>query len=372
MAPGVAGGADVVVLGAGVVGLSAARALAAEGARVLVVERGRVGEEASGAAAGMLLAQADTAADSPLLETALLARARHAALALELEQETGIGVERSALGVLEVAFTEAEEAVLRGRAAWQRARGLSVETLSGDEILEAEPNLNPAVRAGLFFADDRRVDNVRLVRALAASAVARGASLLCGRPMTSLVLEGGRVAGVWTGAERFVAPVVVNATGAWAGLLPGDPQPPPVEPVRGHIVAFDLTPALLRHVVCSHRGYLVPRGVGRLLAGSTVERAGFDKSVTAGALQAVLAIALEIAPKLADVRIAESWAGLRPGTPDGLPVVGMGAVPGLIHAAGLFRNGILLGPLIGEAAARLALGRDPGIDLSAFAPSRFG
>jgi glycine oxidase len=176
---------------------------------------------------------------------------------------------------------------------------------------------------------------------------------------------------VWAGPERFVAPVVVNATGAWAGLLPGDPKPPPIEPVRGHIVAFDLAPGLLRHVVCTHRGYLVPRGDGRLLAGSTVERAGFDKSVTAGALQSVLAIALEIAPSLADVRIAESWAGLRPGTPDGLPIVGKGAVEGLIHAAGLFRNGILLGPLIGEAVARLALGRDPGLDLSAFNPDRF-
>jgi glycine oxidase len=371
MTSGMSSAADVIVLGGGVVGLSAARALAAEGARVLLVERGRVGEEASGAAAGMLTAQADTAAGSRLLETALLSRARHAALALELEQETGISVERSARGVLEVAFAESEEAVLRDRAGWQRARGLSVETLSGGELREAEPNLSPAVRSGLYFADDRAVDNVRLVRALAASAVARGATLLCGRPVTSLVLERGRVAGVWAGPERLSAPVVLNAIGAWASQLPGDPQPPPVEPVRGHIVAFELTPRLLRHVVCSHRGYLVPRGDGRLLAGSTVERAGFDKSVTAGALHAVLAIALEIAPKLADVPIAESWAGLRPGTPDGLPVVGRGAVEGLIHAAGLFRNGILLGPLIGEAAARLALGRDPGIDLSAFDPARF-
>src|SRR5688572_801596 len=144
-----ASGADVVVLGGGVVGLSAARALAAEGARVLLIERGRVGEEASGAAAGMLLAQADADADSPLLETALLARARHATLAAELEQETGLSVDRSGHGVLEVAFTEEEDEVLRGRAAWQRARGLSVEWLSGAEIREAAPNLNPAVRGGL-------------------------------------------------------------------------------------------------------------------------------------------------------------------------------------------------------------------------------
>ena len=364
-------GADVVVLGGGVVGLSAARALATEGVRVLVVERGRVGEEASGAAAGMLLAQADTAADSPLLEIALRARARHAGLAAELEEETGIAVERSAHGVVEVAFSEAEESVLRDRAAWQRARGLNVETWSGADLRDAEPNLNPAVRSGLYFEDDRSVDNVRLVRALAASAVARGAALRCGRPVTGLVVEAGRVAGVRAGPEQIRAPVVVNAMGAWAGLVPGDAAPPPVEPVRGHIVAFDLAAGLLHRVVCSHRGYLVPRADGRLLAGSTVERAGFDKSVTAAALHAVLAIALELAPMLSGVRIADSWAGLRPGTPDDLPIIGMGSVEGLVHAAGLFRNGILLGPLIGEAAARLALGRDPGIDLTPFSPSRF-
>jgi glycine oxidase len=319
----------------------------------------------------MLIAQADTDRGSPLLETALLARARHAALAGELEQETGIAVLRSAHGVIEIAFGEAEEAVLGERAAWQGARGLRVEAWSGRELRDAEPNLNPGARSALFFPDDGSLDNVRLVRALAASAVARGASLRCGCEVTGLVLEGGRVAGIEAGPERILAPVVVNAAGAWAGSLPGDPQPPPVEPVRGHIVAFDLEPGVLRHVVFSRRGYVVPRAGGRVLAGSTVERAGFDKSVTPGAVQAVLAIAIEIAPRLARATIAESWAGLRPGTRDGLPVVGRGAVPGLIHAGGLFRSGILLGPLIGEAAARLALGRAPGIDLSAFNPDRF-
>jgi len=218
---------------------------------------------------------------------------------------------------------------------------------------------------------DRCVDNVRLVRALAASAVARGASIVTGRPVTGLVVENGRVAGVTAAAEVLRAPVVINAMGAWAGLLAGDPLPPPVEPVRGHIVAFDMAPALLRHVVCSPRGYLVPRADGRTLAGSTTERAGFDKTVTAAGLRAVLAIALEIAPVLADVRVADSWAGLRPGTPDGLPVIGPGALPGLIHATGLYRNGILLGPLAGEIAAALARGLPPPVDLAPFAVTRF-
>jgi glycine oxidase len=368
-----AGGADVVVIGAGIVGLAAARGLAAAGARVLLVERRRVGAEASSAAAGMLAPQVEAAAGSPLLDLALRAREHLVALAPALEEETGIGVELSAEGILEVAFSEDDEKALDERRRWQTARGLAVERLSAAELREAEPNLSPAARAGLFFPRDRSVDNVRLTRALAASAVARGATLLCGRPVTGLVLDAaGRLAGVRAGAETFEARAVVNAAGAWAALLAGDPQPPPVEPVRGQIVAFEVSPPLLRHVVCSARGYLVPRADGRVLAGSTAERAGFDKSVTAGGLRSVLGTALQIAPALADVRVSDAWAGLRPGTPDGLPVIGPGAAPGLVHAGGLFRNGILMGALVGETAALLAQGHAAGFDLSPFSLERFG
>jgi glycine oxidase len=367
-------GADVVVIGAGIVGLAAARSLAAAGARVLVVERDRVGAEASSAAAGMLAPQVEAAEGSPLLDLALRAREHLVSLVPALEEETGLGVELSAEGILEVAFSEEDEQALDERRAWQTARGLAVERLSATELREAEPNLAPTARAGLFFPRDRSVDNVRLTRALAASAVARGASLLCGRPVTGLLLDaaGGRVAGVRAGAETFEARAVVNAAGAWAGLLAGDVRPPPVEPVRGQIVAFELSPPLLRHVVCSARGYLVPRADGRVLAGSTAERAGFDKSVTAGGLRRVLDIALQIVPALADVRVADAWAGLRPGTPDGLPVIGPGAAPGLVHAGGLFRNGILMGALAGETAAALVQDRAPGFDLSPFSLERFG
>ena len=364
--------ADVVVLGAGGVGLSAARALAGASTRVLVVERRRVGAEASTAAAGIVAAQAECDAESPLLDLALRARERHLGLAAELLEETGIPVDLAQRGAIDLAFNDDEERALEARFRWQRSRGLRVEALGREELRQAEPNLNPSARRGLYYADDHWVDNVRLTRALAASAVGRGAAILCGRPVTSLVVEGGRLAGVRAGSETIQAATVVNAAGAWAGLLGGDPIPPPVEPVRGQIAAFELTPALFRHVLFSPRGYLVPRAEGRLLAGSTAERAGFEKSVTAGGLRRILDLALEMAPLLADVRLADAWAGLRPGTPDGLPVIGAGALPGLLHAAGLFRSGILLGPLVGECVARLALGQDPGIDLSAFALARFG
>ncbi|PYQ48581.1 MAG: glycine oxidase ThiO, partial [Acidobacteria bacterium] len=270
-----------------------------------------------------------------------------------------------------VALGEDDERALVARVSWQRDQGLPAELLSADEVRLAEPNVTRDVRRGALFPGDRRVDNVRLVRALAASAVARGASLLTGRPVTSLVIEGGRVTGVRTGAETLRAPAVINAAGAWAGLLAGDPLPPPVEPVRGQMASFEVAPPLVHHVVWSARGYVVPRADGRVLAGSTIENAGFDKSVTAGGLRTVLDIALEIVPRLADVRLAETWAGLRPGTPDGIPVLGAGALPGLFHAAGLFRNGVLLGPLAGEAVARLALGLAPGVDLAPFALARF-
>jgi glycine oxidase len=362
---------DVIVIGAGVVGLSAARALAAAGRKVLLVERRRVGAEASSAAAGMLAPQGEAEPDWPLLELALRARDHHLTLAPALESETGIPIELSRRGTIHVAFTAEEERRLEERGAWQRARGLSAEALSAAELREAEPNLNLELRAGLLLAGDHWLDNVRLTRALAASALARGVGLVTGRPVTQLVVEAGRVAGVRAGGERFEAPIVINAAGAWAGLLAGDPQPPPVEPIRGQMVALDMAMAPLRHVVVSGHGYLVPRLDGRLLVGSTSEKVGFEKSVTAGGLSTLLAAALRVVPILADVRIAETWAGLRPGTPDGLPVIGAGAVPGLVHAAGLYRNGILLGPLVGEIVADQVLGRPMAVDLTPFSPARF-
>lgn len=361
---------DVIVVGGGIVGLAAARRLAEQGARVLVVESTRIGAGASAAAAGKLGPPGERA-DSRLLPIALRARDRHLELAPALEHETGMALGLSEKGSIEVAFTEEDEETLRARLAWQGARGLSVQPLTAEEVREAEPNLSGHVRSGLYLAEDRRIDNALLVQALAASAVSKGAAILAGRPVTGLAVTAGRVGGVRAGNETLRAPAVINAMGAWAALLGGDPWPPAVEPVRGQMIAFDLAPPLLRHVITSPRGYLVPRAGGRLLAGSTAERAGFDESVTAGGMRYVLDVALEIAPMLADQRVSDAWARLRPGTPDGLPLIGPGALPGLWHACGLFRNGILLGPLVGETVADLVLGRPSAIDLSPFSPARF-
>jgi glycine oxidase len=365
--------ADAIVIGAGVVGLSSARALSAAGKKVLVLERRRVGAEASSAAAGMLAPQGEAEPGSRLLPLALRARDHHLALAPALLAETGIPVEMSARGAIHVALSADEEGALAEKCSWQREQGLAATTMSADEVRDAEPNLSGSIRAGLLLPGDRWLDNVRLVRALAVSAVSRGATLVCGRPVTRLLEAEGRVTGVRAGGETFSAPVVINAAGAWAGMIEADPAPPPVEPVRGQMLAFELAVPLVQHVIVSPRGYLVPRLDGRLLVGSTSDRVGFDKGVTAGGLRDLLDTAIRLVPGLADVRVAETWAGLRPGTPDEQPVIGAGALGGLFHAAGLYRNGILLGPLVGEIVADLALGRAPAVDvdLAPFSPARF-
>jgi glycine oxidase len=228
----------VIVVGAGIVGLSAARALAGEGARVVVVDRGRPGAEASSAAAGWLAVQAEAAESWPLLDLGLRGRERHVSLAAELLAETGLRVGLLRHGTLELAFTDEDERALEDRLRWQRARGLPVERLGPDEARRAEPGVSAAARGALLFPEDGSVDNVRLTRALAASAAARGATVLSDRPVTGLVVQGGRVAGVTWSAETLSAPVVIEAMGAWSAALAGDPQPPPVEPVRGQILAF--------------------------------------------------------------------------------------------------------------------------------------
>jgi glycine oxidase len=362
--------ADVIVVGAGIVGLSAARHLAARGARVRVVERTTVGAEASGAAAGLLAPQVELEGDWPLLPLAVEARSRYASLLSELAAETGIAVELSGEGLLEVALDDVDLARLDRQLAWQRGKGLPVERLTASGLREAEPGLGPRVRGGLLMPEDRRLDNVALTRALAASAARRGVEILTGRPVRGLRVAGGRVSGVELGDDTLEASAVVNAAGAWLGGLAGDPEPPPVHPVRGQMVALDGAPSL-RHAVVGPRGYLVPREGGRVIAGSTLEQAGFVKAVTVAGVRSILDGVLEILPALDEAPVAGTWSGLRPGTPDGLPVLGPGAAPGLVHAGGLYRNGILLGPLVGEIAAALTSGEPSPYDISAFAPCRF-
>lgn len=369
--------ADAVIIGGGVIGLAIARALCRRGIeRVVLIERGRLGMEASHAAAGMLAPQVEADGADDFLELASASRDLYPSLARELREETGIDIELETTGTLLLAFNERDEEEAQRRFDWQSRAGLSVEHLTAEEARRLEPCISPALRGALRFPRDWQVENRRLLAALAAACDRLGVRLLTGTSAESLRLERGRVTSVETSRGRLSAPAVVVACGAWTSSLSLEDKHTAsvrIEPVRGQMLCFEANPRPARHVIYSPRGYIVPRLDGRLLAGSTTEHAGFDKSVTGRGLQVIMKQALEIAPGIGSLPVLDTWAGLRPRSLDDLPVLGMSAeTSGLFYATGHYRNGILLAPITGELIAEQVAGGDGArAQMSAFSPDRF-
>ncbi|MDT5122066.1 MAG: glycine oxidase [Acidobacteriota bacterium] len=369
--------ADAIVVGGGVIGLTIARALRVRGVeRVLLIESARPGAEASHAAAGMLAPQAEANCADEFFELACASRDLYPAFADALREETGTDIELERTGTLYLAFNEHDEDEIAQRYEWQTRAGLLVERLSAEEARSLEPCISPSLRAALRFPLDVQVENRRLIAALTTSLERHGVELLAETHVKSLVVERGRVEGVETSRGKISAPVVVVACGAWTSFISSsDKATAPevsIEPVRGQMLCFEMNPRLARHVIYSPRGYIVPRLDGRLLIGSTTERAGFNKRVTAGGINAITTHALEIAPAIENLTLVDSWAGLRPVASDELPVMGACAdVHGLFYATAHYRNGILLAPLTGELIAEQITTKITPPMLRAFSPDRF-
>ncbi|HET7462187.1 MAG TPA: glycine oxidase ThiO [Longimicrobium sp.] len=364
---------DAVVIGGGVIGCAIARRAARGGLFVVVLERGTCGAEASHAAAGMLSPLAEASQPGPFLDLLLAARSLYPPFAAEMRDETGIDVGYSDAGTLFLSLREEDDAELEHRWSWQRAAALCVQRLTADDTRRLEPAVSPAVRFALRFPGDHQVDNRLLGPALATAASRAGAQVRLGADAAALLRDGDRVTGVeLADGTRIHAGAVVIAGGSWAGRLRGLPRPLPVEPVHGQLLAIETDPPLFLHVVDSPRCYLVPRASGRVIAGATTERVGYRKAVTPWGVRRLLDGAVEIAPALDHAPLVETWSGLRPGTPDGLPVLGRDPdLPNLLYATGHFRNGILLTPLTGDAIGALLLGEEPGWDLGAYGIERF-
>jgi glycine oxidase len=364
---------DVAVIGGGVMGCAVALRLAARGVGVTVIERGIPGAEASSAAAGILGPQMEAEAPGPLLDLGLRSRALYPALAAELRDATGIDIGYVKSGVLAVALDGAGAAELTARRAWQMARGLRVEPLSVDQLRAAEPNISPDVRGALRFPDDAQVNARELARAFSQAAARAGARFLQGRYVRRVLIQGGAATGVELDGETLSAGAVVVAAGSWSGLVEGAGVPATVvRPARGQLVSIETRPPLFRHVLSVHgRGYLVPRPDGTVLAGSTVEMAGFRKEVTVGGLAQILGLAKTLVPALSDAPVTDSWSNFRPYTEDHLPVLGLTPVRGLALATGHYRNGILLAPVTAEAVASVVATGTTDIDLSPFSVTRF-
>jgi len=345
---------DVVIVGGGLIGCAIAREVAGRGRTVAVVERVQPGAEASTAAAGLLSPQVESEEPGPFFDLALESRALHELWAQELTAETGSDVGYRRCGILRCSFQE-NSSVARSRE-WQAQAGLAIEPVdAAGAASRTGGRLAPDISEAVFFPDEAIVDSGLLTRAVAQSAERRGARILTETPVRRFRLEGNACVGVETDAGVLESASVVDAAGAWASFDAGLPFAIPVEPVRGQMVELSSARDLAT-VVQDDDVYLVPRRGGRVLVGATVERAGFRKQVTAHGMAGLLTAAIRLVPDLAQAQFVRAWAGLRPGTPDGLPILGLSPITGLFLATGHFRNGILLAPVTARRMADLLTG----------------
>ena len=362
---------DCVVIGGGIVGAATARTLAARGRRVLLLERAMPGAEASGAAAGMLTPQVEVGVDDPLLPLAIAARERYPELVRELDRRTGVNVGYFGGGSVQVALADDEAAALEAQVAAQRAVGLTAEWLDRPALERRHPGISPAARGALLAPDDARVNNVSLTAALLADAVRHGVEVADHEEATEIVVVAGRVTAVVTRSRRYGTGGAVVAAGAWSGALRGLPRRLPVEPIRGQMAVVTWPAGEPTGVLFGAHVYIVPRGDDALL-GSTMESAGYAKDTTPGGLGTIFTGTAALLPAMAGQRIHRSWAGLRPVTPDGRPLIGPDPeVTGLWYATGHGRKGILLGPLTGEIVRDLVVEGATAWDISPCDVTRF-
>jgi glycine oxidase len=360
---------DVIVIGGGAMGAACARELASTGHKVLMLEAGGDIGQAWRAAGGMLAPQIEADASDPLLELGLAARDHYRPLAEALRDATGIDIGLWQDGIARVAATDAEADELRSKVAWQQQQGHQSAWLDSAAVRHRWPWLGPTVGA-LWAHRDGALDPERLVQALRADAQRLGAVVVTDRAIR-MDRDGERVTGVTGEADRYSAGDVVLAAGAWSGLLEGLPRPIPVQPVRGQMAALPW-PAQIPRAILYHKDcYLLARG-GEAIIGSTMEQVGFRPEVTSAGLARIFAATVVLCPSLIRSKVKRTWAGLRPMTPDGLPIIGGDPLlRGLWYATGHGRNGILLAGITGVLVRQLVNREAPSAELQAFSAERF-
>lgn len=348
---------DVIIVGGGIIGLSLSIALRKRGARVLVVERGEPGREASYAAAGML---ADCTAETPeaLQPLAIASAGMYPEFVHELQDESGINVDLRGDGT--IVFPPPDHIHERP--------GLSTPNPPSAPLSELEPGLATSNRVAVYLRE-RSVDPRALVSGALKAAKHREVDIASGTEVLSLLISHGRVGGVSTDKTSYTAPVVVNCAGAWAGQL--EPVKIPTRPVKGQMLSVVGLAHGPRHVIRAPEAYLVPRSDGRILIGATVEEAGFDKRTDAATIHGLHQAGIQLFPALHEGRMLEAWAGLRPASPDNLPILGATHIDGYFVATGHFRDGILLTPITAHVMSQLITRQHLEYDISAFLPARF-
>jgi len=364
---------EVVVVGGGAIGSSVAFFLAREGIEVTLLERDALAAGASGAAAGMLTPTSEAIEDGPFFLWAQRSLDGFEALAAELLERSGVDCEFVRSGTLRLAFDEDEAARLRDHC--QTFSAARLEWLDAAAVRTVEPHAADAALGGVFAPDEAHVRSPLLARAYASAARRLGARIETGVEATGLRVGGGRVAAVETRDGAWATPRVVLCAGAWsaaAGVWPAGLPPLPVTPVRGQILSVEAPTPPPATTLLGAGGYVVTKRDGSLVVGATEEHVGFDVRVTGDGLRRLLDLGGRLVPAISDCTFRSAWAGLRPASPDGLPIVGpVDGIDGLAVATGHFRNGVLLSPITGGLVADWVSGKGTPEDARAFLPARF-
>jgi glycine oxidase len=357
----------VLIIGGGVIGLSIARSLSKKGIKkITILERGEIGKEASHAAAGMLAPHAEAEKLDDFFNFCTESLSLYPQFSEELFNETGIDVELDKSGTLYLAFTENDVAEITGRFAWQKQNGLKVEHLSAQEVRKLEPFVSPDVREGLFFPNDWQVENRKLVAALRKFCELNNVQIIENTEVTNLSKN---IAETFDKKHEF--DIVILANGAWLSLIKTDDFVlPNVRPIRGQMISFNTAKRLFSKVIYSPRGYIVPRKNGKIIAGASVEDVGFDNQTSDFEIEKIMEHTFEISPSLSNLSISEKWSGLRPCSPDNLPVLGE-ISDNVFIAAAHYRNGILLAPKTAELIAERITGGTISTYFRTFNPNRF-
>lgn len=362
---------DVAIAGGGLVGATIAFELARAGMNVALFDRQQPGEGSSWAAAGILSPAPE---NSGMIATVPLGRASlqlYPRFIETVEELSGQSAGYRTRGTLEALFSSDAQEKLNTIIALHHGLGLKAEPLSAEDARDMEPALSPDLEAAVFRPDEASVDNRALTKAVLIALERSGVKLFAGSQVQSIARNGPRCDGFVVKGEKVQARWSVIAAGSYSAEIAGASQYAPVRPAKGQMIALRANGFSVQRVLWSDHVYLVPRNDGRILAGATVEYVGFDKKITAGGMQKIISGALELAPALADAQIEETWAGLRPDSPDHLPIIGPTDLDGLLVATGHFRGGILLAPITAQLLREWITTQNVSVDWARFSPMRF-
>jgi glycine oxidase len=363
---------DVIIAGGGIIGGAIAFELAQHKLRVLVVDRQSPGQEASWAAAGMLSPAPDSADAIPLVPLARASLNIYPEFVSPVESASGMSAGYRPYGAIEAFFDADAENKLAAMIAQHHQLGLDTEILHIEDAAVLEPHLSQEICAAAILRKEAAVDNRAFTRAILRAAELSGVEFRSNSRVEALQLdEGGKCLCVIVNGEKIPAKHVVIAAGFASSTIEGIAKFAPTIPMRGQMVALQSEKVDLHRVIRSERGYIVPRGNGRCVTGSTIENVGVEKRVTPQGISKILSAAVEMVPALAGAEIAETWCGLRPDTPDHLPSLGPSDIEGLLIATGHFRNGILLAPITAKIIAEWIVNGKTSVNWEMFSPMRF-